>query len=64
MENKIDEFHYHEALDRASVCGDILEHALASHPVIKANEKFKDKVDQAQQALWELYQMIGAEHLE
>ena len=55
----IDEFHWHEALDRASLTADIVERALAEHPVIKGDPEFTRLVNTAVDALCTLYQAIA-----
>jgi hypothetical protein len=57
--DKLDEFHYHEALDRAYMCADIIENALMVHPVIKKHKKIKKRIEKAQQLILEAYQIIG-----
>jgi len=63
MLKKIGDYHMHEALDRASLLMDIVEDSLGSHPVIKSHPEWEKKLEEAHQALFDLYQMIGAEHL-
>jgi len=56
---KLDEFHYHEALDRTYVLINIIENELKSHPVITKHKILKTKVKLAQKHLLDLYQLIG-----
>ena len=56
---KLDDFHYHEALDRLHVVMDIIDSHLIQHPVLKLETEVKDLVDDAQIKLWEAYQIIG-----
>ena len=58
-EPRIDEFHKHEALDRAHLFSDQFERHLASHPFIETTPQLKDKADQIANALGDLYQAIG-----
>jgi hypothetical protein len=58
----INDYHIHEALDRTSVLMDMVESTLFDHPGITKQE-WHDKLEEAHQALFDLYQMIGAEHL-
>lgn len=60
---KLDVFHYHEALDRADMVGEIISNVLADHPVIKAHKNYSELVDVAHKAVWDLYQAIGYGHL-
>ena len=57
--NKLDEFHYHEALDRAYICADVLENTLVIHPVIRKHKELKEKIKKAQSLIMEVYQTIG-----
>jgi len=56
---KLDEFHYHEALDRSYIIADMIENVLITHPVIENNKDLKIKVEKAQDIICEVYQMIG-----
>jgi cell fate (sporulation/competence/biofilm development) regulator YmcA (YheA/YmcA/DUF963 family) len=55
----LDRFHYHEALDRAYLCADILENTLIAHPVIKKHKELRKKINKAQQLIMDAYQIIG-----
>lgn len=61
--NILDEFHYHEALDRTYMIGNILDNNLSEHPVIENDENLKKKVSEISNLLSELYQMIGSKPL-
>ena len=54
----------HELLDRTSLLSDMLERHLLSHPACVANPAWYLLAEQAAAALRELYQQVGAEHLE
>jgi len=56
---KLDEFHYHEALDRAYILGSLLDTTLVNHPVIKKHKDLKKRIKKAQQLIMEAYQIIG-----
>lgn len=56
---KLDEFHYHEALDRSYLVADLLETALIEHVVIKKHRHLKKKLQKAQELIVEVYQEIG-----
>ena len=56
----LDEFHYHEALDRAYIVESILNTHLAEHPVIQQHKDLKDKIEKAQELIIEVYQEIGS----
>lgn len=57
--NKLDEFHYHEALDRSYLVANIIEDALVKHPVIRKHRNLKTKIVKAQTLIVEVYQEIG-----
>ena len=60
----IDNYSYHEALDRTHIQLSNLENALGDHPVILANSNAKELYDNAVENLAELYQVLGRNHLE
>ena len=57
-------FGCHELLDRTALLSDLLERHLLSHPACVANPEWYRLAEQAAAALRELYQRVGAEHLE
>lgn len=57
---KLDAFYWHEALDRSYMLIDMIQDYLLDHPVFEQNEKLKEKVEQAQMLLSEVYQEIGS----
>jgi len=57
-------FGCHELLDRTSMAADIVEEYVLSHPACAQNQDWFVLADQAVAALRELYQRIGAEHLD
>jgi predicted O-methyltransferase YrrM len=56
---KLDPFHYHEALDRVHVMGCIINDNVLFHPVIKKHKKLSKKVEQAMLLLAEVYREIS-----
>lgn len=56
---ELDEFHYHEALDRSYIVADLLETALIEHVVIKKHRNLKNKLQKAQELIVEVYQELG-----
>jgi len=56
---KLDKFYYHEALDRAYCCADIIENMLVVHPVIMKHKKLRKRIVKAQTLIIEAYQLIG-----
>jgi hypothetical protein len=61
---KLDQFHYHEALDRAYMVGGIVEEYLLGHPVVQKHRDVKRKVTKTLRLLAEVYLDIGMIDLE
>jgi hypothetical protein len=57
-------FGCHELLDRLLVVGDTVEEHVLDHPACLANPEWYGLANQAVKALRELYQRVGAAHLE
>jgi hypothetical protein len=55
----LDEFYYHEALDRSYIVANMIDDILIMHPVIKKHKKLKKRINKAQQLIIEAYQLIG-----
>jgi len=60
----LDQFHYHEALDRASIICDNIDNHLLQHPVCKLDKEVSEKVEEALSSLWEAYQILGSRNTE
>ncbi len=58
-ESEINDGHYFEAMDRASVAVDYIYQFLGSHPVLRKHDNLKEIYDQAEHKLAELYQELG-----
>lgn len=56
---KLTQFHYHEALDRAYILGDMVDRNLIQHPVCKLDKEINQLVEEAAMKLFEAYQLIG-----
>lgn len=56
---KLNKLHYHEALDRASLVGDIIDRSLYTHPVIQQNKKLRKKIGEAMTMVFDVYQELG-----
>lgn len=57
-------FGCHELLDRTSLVADLVEQQVLSHPTCLQNREWFALAEQAVTALRELYQQVGAAHLE
>ncbi len=60
---ELDEYHAHEALDRASMMCNVVESELFNHPFVQAHPEIAEKVRSAITCLADAYQAIGALHL-
>lgn len=56
---ELDKFHYHELLDRLHVTMSNIDDHLQQHPVAKLNTDIKDLISEAQDKLWEAYQVTA-----
>lgn len=64
LKDLLDQFHYHEALDRASIICDNIDNHLLQHPVCKLDKEVSEKVEEALSSLWEAYQILGSRNME
>ena len=55
----LNEFHYHEALDRSYTALSNIENSLGDHPVIQSQPELQKLYDEVSDKLGELYQKIG-----
>jgi hypothetical protein len=55
----LDEFHAHEAMDRAAMLCNVVSSELLSHPYVQANAKVRDKIEVALSHLVGAYQALG-----
>lgn len=60
LKELLDEFHYHEAMDRTCMIAETIDQHLMQHPVFKVEKEFAEKVEQASMLLAEAYQIIGS----
>lgn len=63
LKELLDEFHYHEALDRAHIICENIDDHLLQHPVCKLDKEISIKVEEALNTLYEAYQIIGSRKL-
>ena len=62
--SELDEFHYHEALDRTHLIASMIEEFLLNHPVFEKHNHLRESAEKAQELIVDTYQSIGAlEHL-
>lgn len=55
----LDEFHYHEALEKAHLFNCIINEHLTNHIVVYNHPEIKEKLEKVEDLLGEVYQMIG-----
>ena len=60
----LDEFHYHEALDRTLLFSEIIHNHLTTNLVIHEHPKLKERLEEVEDLLGEVYQMIGTYRFE
>ena len=58
-DNEINDGHYFELMDRASVALDYIYQFLGSHPLVRKDRTLQDMYEKAEEALAELYQQAG-----
>ena len=56
---QLDQFHYHEMLDRLHVVMEITDTHLQQHPVAKIESEVGKHIDDAVSSLWQAYQLTG-----
>lgn len=55
----IDEFHKHEALDRACLVAEMFDKYLLNHPAVQADVDLLNRCESISCELWMLYQDCG-----
>jgi hypothetical protein len=55
---ELDEFYYHEMLDRLTLVADIIDRHLIEHPVSEKHPKLKKKLNKCFNNLIDIYQKI------
>ncbi len=59
-DNPINDGHYFELMDRASVAVDYIYQFIGSHPLIRKERTLRETYERAEEALAELYQQAGS----
>ena len=60
---ELDDYHYHEVLDRLGVIMDSVDRQLLQHPVVKVETDVKNQIDEGLTYLWKAYNTIAQIHL-
>jgi hypothetical protein len=58
-ETRLDEFHWHEVLDRTHVVADTFDDHILLHPAIEQTPSLKMAADEVSRRMHDLYQAIG-----
>lgn len=58
-EIELDNYHYHEMVDRLSVVMDIIDNSLVQHPIGKIETEIKDEITQGFDHLYKAYQLAA-----
>ncbi len=59
MPKKLDQFHWHEALDRSMLAFEFFEERVHEHPAVQRTPKLKREAKQISERLFRLYQTIA-----
>lgn len=61
---KLDEYHYHEIVDRLHVMMCMIDDHLQQHPVAKIETEASTLISSATDNLWKAYQLLGEKRFE
>lgn len=61
---KLDEYHYHEIVDRLHVMMSMIDDHLQQHPVAKIETEASKLISAATDNLWQAYQLLGEKGFE
>ena len=62
--DKIDEFHYHEMVDRLYMMMEIIDSQLLAHPLTEEDSELKQEIEKVIDILYKQYQRIGCKEAE
>ena len=60
---KVDQFHWHEALDRSMLAFEFFDERVRQHPAIEGTKDLKREADEIADRLFRLYQALGEKTL-
>lgn len=60
----LDEFHYHEIVDRLHIVMCMIDDHLQQHPVTKLETEASQLISNANDNLWQAYQLLGTKRFE
>lgn len=61
---KLDEYHYHEIVDRLHVIMCMIDDHLQQHPVAKVENEASQLISNATDNLWQAYQLLGSKRFD
>jgi hypothetical protein len=61
---KLDEFHWHEALDRAYLAFEFFNERVADHAAVQSKPELKRDAEEIADRMFRLYQSLGATTLD
>ena len=61
---ELDDYHYHEVVDRLGCIMDNVDRQLLQHPVLKLETEVRDHVNAGLDELWHAYNKINQIHLD
>ena len=59
MIKKLDQFHWHEALDRSLLAAEFFDETVAQHPAVRRTQQLRRDAKEISERLFRLYQTIG-----
>lgn len=60
MKDELDDFSYHEVVDRSFIAMQMIETLLLNHQAIEAHPEFKENIENSISSLYEIYQAFGS----
>ena len=60
---ELDEFHWHEALDRSLLAFEFFDERVRQHPAIEQTKELQREAQAISDRMFQLYQSLGARHL-
>lgn len=60
MSDELDQFHYHEVMDRAHLIMCMIQEHLVDHPAMEMHPEYKDVLEEAIKIIYGVYQDFGS----
>jgi len=58
--HKLDQFHYHEAMDRSHIATDHFHEYVEKHVVVTSNKELKKKAEEVTSLMYEFYNLCSS----